>query len=256
MAQETIGIGSNPNDGNGDPIRTAMTKINNNFNEMYSSFTMSGAVTVGNSTVNSVVSNTGGLVAGNTTANVVANSTTIKVSNSTGNATLTPASVSIGGLASLNTTALFIGNSTINATHSAAILQLANSTTEATLTRDSILIGNSSVNTYANSSYLKVNSANVTTNTFTLGSSTDAANGYTFLPNGFKMNWGKVSANASTGTILFTSAYTTNVYSMSLTSTNTDVTYSPALISQNSTIAEVRTSNNTLKDVFFIAIGK
>lgn len=36
MAKQTIGIGSAPNDGLGDPIRTAFTKCNDNFTELYS----------------------------------------------------------------------------------------------------------------------------------------------------------------------------------------------------------------------------
>jgi fibronectin-binding autotransporter adhesin len=35
MAQQTIGIGSSANDGTGDPLRTAFTKINTNFSELY-----------------------------------------------------------------------------------------------------------------------------------------------------------------------------------------------------------------------------
>ena len=35
MARQTINIGTSPNKGNGDPLRTAFTKINNNFNELY-----------------------------------------------------------------------------------------------------------------------------------------------------------------------------------------------------------------------------
>ena len=35
MAQQTIGIGSSANDGTGDPLRTAFTKINANFTELY-----------------------------------------------------------------------------------------------------------------------------------------------------------------------------------------------------------------------------
>jgi len=35
MAQQTINIGSVPNDGTGDPIRTAFTKANDNFTELY-----------------------------------------------------------------------------------------------------------------------------------------------------------------------------------------------------------------------------
>ena len=36
MAKQTIGIGTNPNDGSGDPLRTAGTKVNDNFSEIYS----------------------------------------------------------------------------------------------------------------------------------------------------------------------------------------------------------------------------
>ena len=35
MAQLNIGIGSSANDGTGDPLRTAFTKINTNFTELY-----------------------------------------------------------------------------------------------------------------------------------------------------------------------------------------------------------------------------
>lgn len=36
MAQEVINVGAAPNDGTGDPIRTAYIKCNNNFGELYS----------------------------------------------------------------------------------------------------------------------------------------------------------------------------------------------------------------------------
>lgn len=35
MAQKTVNIGSSANKGNGDPLRTAFTKINENFDELY-----------------------------------------------------------------------------------------------------------------------------------------------------------------------------------------------------------------------------
>lgn len=35
MAQQSINVGTAPNDGLGDPIRTAYQKCNNNFNELY-----------------------------------------------------------------------------------------------------------------------------------------------------------------------------------------------------------------------------
>lgn len=35
MAKQTINIGTSPNKGDGDPLRTAFTKINENFTELY-----------------------------------------------------------------------------------------------------------------------------------------------------------------------------------------------------------------------------
>ena len=37
MAKKTINIGSGENAGNGDPLRTAFSKINDNFSELYAS---------------------------------------------------------------------------------------------------------------------------------------------------------------------------------------------------------------------------
>ena len=36
MTQEIINIGAQPNDGEGDPLRTAFAKINNNFTQLFS----------------------------------------------------------------------------------------------------------------------------------------------------------------------------------------------------------------------------
>lgn len=36
MSQEIVNLGNQPNDGAGDSIRDAFTKVNNNFNEVYS----------------------------------------------------------------------------------------------------------------------------------------------------------------------------------------------------------------------------
>lgn len=61
MTQQIIGIGTYPNDGTGDAIRTAMTKINGNFTDLYSVVnTTSSSVIVGNN-----------VVVGNSTTNVV-----------------------------------------------------------------------------------------------------------------------------------------------------------------------------------------
>jgi hypothetical protein len=69
MAQEIINTGALPNDGEGDPLRVAFTKINNNFSELFSESSSEGSngaiqynlVTVGyGATAHSVI--TGGVV--------------------------------------------------------------------------------------------------------------------------------------------------------------------------------------------------
>lgn len=49
MTQEIINIGAQPNDGEGDPLRTAFGKINNNFTQLFSTgFFTSNAYSYGN----------------------------------------------------------------------------------------------------------------------------------------------------------------------------------------------------------------
>ena len=43
MAKQTINIGTTPNDGTGDPLRSAFDKINDNFDELYGSSSFSGS---------------------------------------------------------------------------------------------------------------------------------------------------------------------------------------------------------------------
>ena len=51
MTQEIINIGTQPNDGEGDPLRTAFAKINNNFTQLFSTgFFTSNAYSTGLST--------------------------------------------------------------------------------------------------------------------------------------------------------------------------------------------------------------
>lgn len=256
MAKQTVNIGSAPNDGTGDPIRDAFDKINFNFDEVYSSYTATGAITVGNSTVNSVVSNTGGVIVSNSTVSTVVNTSVVKVGNSTVNSVINSSSLVVGNT-TVNSTSLFIGNSTVNTSQSVSAVQIANTTSNVSITPGALFVGNSTVNATANSSSIRIASANVTTNTgLTLGSSTDAANGYTFLPNGFKMNWGWVSTNSTVGTVLFTPNFITNAYSVVATSNNAAATYQASVISWNKTSAQIRTANAASANVYWIAIGK
>lgn len=45
MAQQTIGVGTVANDGTGDPLRTALTKTNANFTDLYARAQFSAVVT-------------------------------------------------------------------------------------------------------------------------------------------------------------------------------------------------------------------
>lgn len=69
MTQQVINIGTAPNDGLGDPLRTAFTKTNENFTELYAG---SGAAGIANGTSNvKVLANSSVLVSVANTANVV-----------------------------------------------------------------------------------------------------------------------------------------------------------------------------------------
>ena len=70
MSQEIINVGSAPNDGLGDPIRTAFIKTNNNFSQLFATSSISNSIGNGSSTV-SVPTANGAIimtVSGNTSA--------------------------------------------------------------------------------------------------------------------------------------------------------------------------------------------
>ncbi len=65
MTQETINVGAAPNDGLGDPARTAFQKVNNDFNDLYP--TSLGAMVLGGATSGSILE----LPAGSATAQLL-----------------------------------------------------------------------------------------------------------------------------------------------------------------------------------------
>lgn len=98
--------------------------------------------------------------------------------------------------------------------------------------------------------------ANVGTNTLNLGTSTLAGNGYCYLPNGIKMNWGVIAANNSTGgNATFSSAFTT-VYNV-LTSGANSLGNSCWCAAVNTTVAQIRSTNAAAGGglVYWTAIG-
>ena len=56
MAQEIINIGTTPNDGTGDPLRIAMTKVNNNFSRIFTEGPVGSNIIIANNTITTNVS--------------------------------------------------------------------------------------------------------------------------------------------------------------------------------------------------------
>jgi hypothetical protein len=255
LTRQTINIGATPNDGTGDPIRDAFDKTNQNFVELYLAPVLDTSLTVGNSTVNSFLTEVS-VKTGNSTVNAVVNTSALTISNSTLFSSLTNGVLTVANTTVVNSTSLFIGNSTVNAVHSVSQLSLSNSTINFTATRDTISVGNSTVNTSANSSRVSTGSIVVESNTLTLGTSSATANGYTFLPNGLKLNFGSVDANSTAGQAVFSNEFSTAVYSITLGGNSVaHETQVPAVTTQNTTVAEIRTANASLTKVFYMAIG-
>ena len=91
MAKQTINIGSSANDGTGDPLRTAFTKINENFTELYggdsdastvlehdSAPKLAGNLDTNNNSITTDVTNGNVTLTSNGTGSIVLNSIKIK----------------------------------------------------------------------------------------------------------------------------------------------------------------------------------
>lgn len=102
-----------------------------------------------------------------------------------------------------------------------------------------------------------ITTANVSSNTLTLGTSTIASNGYSYLPNGLKMNFGVFVAN-TTSQVTFTSAFATAVVSISVTPANTVYLAAnvPYVFTSNTTTANIYSaSTTTSSNCYYLAIG-
>ena len=99
--------------------------------------------------------------------------------------------------------------------------------------------------------------ATVDGNTFTMGASTKAANGYTWLPNGLKINWGTFVCN-TTSMVTFNSSFPTAVLSITVTpqSSSYQGANVPYVSSSNTTTANIYSASTaTATNCYFIAIG-
>lgn len=154
---------------------------------------------------------------------------------------------------SLSGNGIFIGDETANVIANSQIIQLANSSDVVTITPTSITVGNSSANIVISSNdsispgivigSQSINStALVSGNTFLLGSVNAASNGFCFLPNEIKMNWGWVKANTSAGVATFSSPYNT-VFSYSVTLADSQQNAIVSVSASNTTTLSIRTTN-------------
>jgi hypothetical protein len=99
--------------------------------------------------------------------------------------------------------------------------------------------------------------ATVDGNTFTLGTSTIASNGYSYLPNGLKMNFGRFVCN-SVSMVTFTNAFATGVLSISVTPANSVYVgaNTPYVFTANNTTANIYSaSTTTTSNCYYIALG-
>jgi len=95
------------------------------------------------------------------------------------------------------------------------------------------------------------------TNTFTFGTSSLAANGYTYLPNGVKMTWFTASVtNGAAQALAYPSAFSTNAYSIHAVCASTAQT---AAVTIKTTIANAThvTANSIGVNTswYFVALG-
>ena len=204
------------------------------------------------------------LLVGNVSTNATTYSVTPAVLFANVNATRINVgnTVNVGANSIINATAHFItSNSTVNAVMTATSLTFSNTTavpftanvtgvyTTGTVTATSHTVGS---NFIANST-----ATTIAANTLTLGTSTIAANGYSYLPNGLKMNFGVFVAN-TTSQVTFTSAFATAVVAISVTPSNTVylAANAPYVFTSNTTTANIYSaSTTTSSNCYYLAIG-
>ena len=71
MAQQIINIGTNPNDGNGDDLRVAFDKVNDNFSEVYAAGPVGSNITISGNVISTNVVNANLVLEPNGTGKVV-----------------------------------------------------------------------------------------------------------------------------------------------------------------------------------------
>ncbi len=151
-------------------------------------------------------------------------------------------------------TTLTIGNSTVNTFANSTTDMTQNSTVLTTIGIGTISVGNSTVNLSCNSTVFTVPS-----NTgLKSGTSSIAAQGYSWLTNGLLMQWGSnTTVNSTSKVITFPVAFPTAIFS-AVATTNTAPTALKGVASvttQNTTAITLITANTTNETVNWIVLG-
>ena len=159
MAQKNINTGALPNDHTGDPLRTAMIFVQNNFTELYTTAPISNSVNIGNTTSN---------ITANSTTLKIGNSGTYSIANSSGvftgtvNASVISTGAPLTGTGGLyiNSTSLIFGNNTVNSSiNSTSIMIGGNVIANSTGANNAFNLGGSAASDYVLVANLNANIA-------------------------------------------------------------------------------------------------
>jgi len=198
-------------------------------------------------TVNNFFSNISSITSNNIITNYIS-SNSFKSGNSTSNVTISAGLITINSISVSN---LITGNAATayaNAVaNSAAIYQTSSEL-------------NANIASYLPNYTGIVNASSMTINSnigLTIGTSSKNANGYTYLPNGLKMNWGLFVCN-TTSNVIFSSAFTNAVLSIHVTPIGNNYlgANAPYVFSSNTTTANIYSiSTTTTNTVYYFAVG-
>ena len=121
MAQTTINVGTNANDGTGDDLRTAMVYINNNFTELYGASPLASQITIAGNKISANASNADLVLEASGTGAIVLPAITINDNNITGTRSNEDLNISSSGTGNIVIGAITINGTTISSADSSAI---------------------------------------------------------------------------------------------------------------------------------------
>ena len=121
MAQTTINVGTNANDGTGDDLRTAMVYINNNFTELYGASPLASQITIAGNKISANASNADLVLEPSGTGAIVLPAITIDNNNITGTRSNEDLNISSSGTGNIVIGAITINGTTISSADSSAI---------------------------------------------------------------------------------------------------------------------------------------